>query len=275
MSNREYAAGIVVLLSDRTVAAQALAVSALLDAATHRPQPQWSPSQQGEWGSDDTFIGFGGGGAAGPEHITWQNRAWGYDGGRDEEQRFTAEVGLHAPFEFDLAPVAAALGLELSGDRSAYIYRVDTTLAFPSFLTARSDDARMLTMWLKRSGMGEPLGASNKITGRVTWIRRHWRFKQREASLWDKLTGGKLSKNMDTIESDLLTWAFDTGDVTTQFAARPVQPVRTDPRSFIRTIDAARRLAERVQASLRSAPINGEALRRRLSLDDAVEGPRP
>jgi hypothetical protein len=272
MSNREYAAGILLLLNDRTVAAQALAVSALLDAATHRPQPQWTPSQQANWGLGDTFVGHGGG-AAGPELITWQDRAWGYCGGRDD-QRFTAEVGLHAPFQFDLKPVATALGLEPSGDAGAYVYRVDTTLAFPSFLTARNDDARMLTMWLKRSGMGEPLGASNKITGRVTWIRRHWRFKQREASLWDKLTGGKPSKNRNTIESDLLTWAFDTGDVTTQFAARPVQPVRTDPRDFIRTIDAARRLAERVQASLRSAPINGEALRRRLSLDDRTEGTR-
>jgi hypothetical protein len=264
MSNREYAAGVLALLNDHTIATQALAVSALLDEVTHRPEPQWSSLQNAD--SGNTFGGYGGGGGAvGPEVLTWQHRARGYCA-RPDDQRFTTEVGLHTQLGFDLAPVADASGLELGPNPDAYCYRVDAEIGFPSFRTA-NDDVRMLAVWLKYSGMGEPLGASNTIAGRLTWVRRHWRLKQGAASLWETLTGGKPPENNDLIETDLLTWFFDTGDATTQFVVRPVRPSTADASDFKKTIDAAQKLAELVRVTLCHAPVTGEALRRRLLLD--------
>lgn len=276
MPNREYAAGVLAVLNDHTVASQALVASALLDAATHRPEPQWSSLQNADSGAGNTFGGYGGGGygggAVGPEVLTWQHRAFGYCA-RNDDQRFTTEIGLHTRSGFDLAPVADAIGLELYRNTDTHCYRVDVEVGFPSFRTPH-DDVRMLALWLKYSGMGEPLGASNMIAGRMTWVRRHWRLKQRTGSLWEMLTGDKPSVNYHVIETDLLTWAFDTGDATTQFVARPIRPRTTDglERDFNKTIDAARKLTERVRLWLLHTPVTGEALRRRLSPDNRVEG---
>jgi hypothetical protein len=278
MHNREYALGVLDLLNDHTVAAQTLVVSALLDAATHRPEPQWSSLQNADSRAGNTFGGGGygggyGGGALGPEVLTWYHRAFGYCGNRYDDQLFITEVGLHARTGFALAPVAAAIGLEPSTDPGAYPYRVDVEVGFPNF-HGSSDDVRMLALWLKHSGIGEPLGASKTIAGRMNWVRRHWRLGQQAASIWDMLTGDKPSVNYHVIETDLLTWVFDTGDVTTQFVARPIRPSEADglERDFNKTINAARKLTERVRDILRHTPITGETLRRRLSAGDGVGG---
>lgn len=267
MHNREYALGVLALLNDHTVAAQTLLVSALLDAATHPPEPLWTSLQNADWEVRCTSGGYGGGGGpVGPEVLTWQHLAFGYCGGRPDDQRFITEVGLHEQSAFDLAPLAAAVGLEPSTNPAALRYRLDHT--------SSSDRVRMLPLWLRRAELGEPLGASKTIAGRMTWVRRHWRLKKQVPSLWGMLTGEKPSVNDHLVETDLLTWEFHTGDATTQFVARPVRPSTADglQRDFNKTIDAARKLTERVRDTLRHTPITGEALRRRLSADDRVGG---
>jgi len=276
MRTREYAAGVLALLSDPTVASQTLVVSAILDAVTHRPEPQWSSLQNAGWQSGNRIGGYaGGGGAPGPEVLTWQQRAFGYCGGRHDEKRCTVEVGLHTQFEFDLAPVASAVGLELSRNPDALRYGIGPReFGFPDF-DPSDENVRMLALWLHRTGMGEPLGASGAIAGRMIWVRRHWRLKPRTGSLWEMMTGGKTQVNNHIIETDLLTWKYNTGDATTQFVARPVQPSTADGQSCNENIDAARKLAERVRVTLCHTPVNGEALRRRLSGNDRNEGVQP
>lgn len=73
----------------------------------------------------------------------------------------------------------------------------------------------MLKLWLGRSGLGEPLGASDRIEGRMTWDRRHWRLKDGDMSFLASLLGEKRPANQDLIETDVLTWTFDIGNATT------------------------------------------------------------
>ncbi|WP_165065789.1 hypothetical protein [Paludisphaera rhizosphaerae] len=264
MQKRQYAAGILALLKDHTVATQSLLVSTLLDAATHRPAPQWPSLQSADGDSGITFGGGGTGvGGVGPEQLDWRHLAFGYCGGRFGEERFTAEVGLHDQIKFDLAPLAFAVGLEPSRNPDASRYRLDADFGFPGFAASR-DNLQMLRLWLARSGFGEPLGASDKIAGRMTWVRRHWRLKDGVMSFLGSLLGDKRPVNQDLIETDVLTWTFDTGDATTQFAARPIQPSSHSESDFKKTIEAARNLADRFFATLSKAPVNGEALKRRL-----------
>lgn len=143
MEKRQYAAGVLALLDDRTVASQSLVVAALLDAATHRPAPQWPILQGAGRDSGMTFGSGAGVGGIGPEQPDWRPIAFGYCGGRFGEERFTAEVGLHDQIKFDLAPLASAAGLEPSTNPDAYRYRLDVEFGFPTFcrLPRRPADA--------------------------------------------------------------------------------------------------------------------------------------